>query len=159
MQGILVCILISDSLTLSKGQWRSRWERPAKWSRIGWSDEVSQIQTVTKEISHPSTILCSVLIFGAQDTTASALSRVIYLLSRPENKHWQEDLRDEIMKARETCDVKNLDYDGISSLPLLDSVIKETLRLWVQLNRSLKIQLFIYPSGILPCHSSVESET
>ncbi|THH10431.1 hypothetical protein EW145_g1337 [Phellinidium pouzarii] len=72
----------------------------------------------------------NVLIFGAQDTTASALSRMIYLLSRPENAALQGRLRDEISCAYETKGGNELDYDELSKMLLLDAVIKETLRLY-----------------------------
>ncbi|KAG6856810.1 hypothetical protein H0H87_000509 [Tephrocybe sp. NHM501043] len=75
----------------------------------------------------------TVLIFGAQDTTSSALSRILYLLStRP---GIQANLRDEIRarlrQQRAEGDLsEHLSYDDIMALPLLDAVIKETLRLY-----------------------------
>lgn len=72
-----------------------------------------------------------VLIFGAQDTTSSALSRILYLLA--EDPIIQETLRDEIRtaQARSTPE-RQLDHDELIALPWLDSVIKETLRLSVR---------------------------
>ena len=69
----------------------------------------------------------SVLIFGAQDTTSSALSRIINLLSM--HPEIQECLRDEIRLAYEDNNGHQLDYEGLLALPQLDMVIKETLRL------------------------------
>lgn len=70
------------------------------------------------------------LIFGAQDTTSSALSRILYLLSRPENFHIQDRLREEILRAQAAEDEDiELDYDVLSNLPVLDAIVKETLRL------------------------------
>ncbi len=70
----------------------------------------------------------SVLIFGAQDTTSSALSRVLYMLSIHPN--WQDDLRKEILNALgDSSGDGRLSYEDIMALPLLDAVLKETLRL------------------------------
>ncbi|EIN05330.1 cytochrome P450 [Punctularia strigosozonata HHB-11173 SS5] len=65
------------------------------------------------------------LIFAATDTTTGAISRTLFLLaSHPEV---QERLRQEIVEARENRD---LSYDTLSSLPYLDAVCRETLRLF-----------------------------
>jgi hypothetical protein len=86
--------------------------------------------------------LNSVLIFGAQDTTSSALSRIIFMLSR--HPDIQGQLRDEILEALQangsdgsfgagnSADFDSyLGYEEITKLPLLDAVVKETLRLCV----------------------------
>ncbi|KAF4577459.1 cytochrome P450-dit2 [Pleurotus pulmonarius] len=71
----------------------------------------------------------TVLIFGAQDTTSSALSRILYMLSIHPN--WQDSLRKEILEALGSLDRdKRLTYEEIMALPLLDAVLKETLRLF-----------------------------
>ncbi|KAL1678913.1 cytochrome P450 [Schizophyllum commune] len=67
----------------------------------------------------------SVLIFGATDTTSSALSRILYLLAK--HPDMQDRLRQEIRAAKETYGV--LTYDELESLPLLDAILRETLRL------------------------------
>lgn len=67
----------------------------------------------------------STLIFTATDTTSGALARLLHLLAQ--HPDVQEKLRFEVVNAFETCD-SNLDYDGVSALPYLDAVIKETLR-------------------------------
>lgn len=69
----------------------------------------------------------TVLIFGAQDTTSSALSRILHLLSV--NPEVQSKLRDEIEIALKDSDGR-LDYDTVMALPWLDAVLKETLRLY-----------------------------
>lgn len=73
------------------------------------------------------------LIFGAQDTTSSALSRILHLLSV--NPEVQSKLRDEIELAFEDSDGR-LDYDTVMALPWLDAVLKETLRLRVLISFS-----------------------
>ncbi|KAI5116715.1 hypothetical protein M0805_003227 [Coniferiporia weirii] len=73
------------------------------------------------------------LIFAAQDTTSSALTRILHLLaSRPAA---QARLRTEIRQAQcseETASVsakEEWDYDALMHLPYLDAVVRETLRL------------------------------
>ena len=69
------------------------------------------------------------------DTTSSALSRTLsQLVQYPEV---QGRLREEIRVAKKDSDV--LTYDQLDSLPFLDAVCRETLRLFV----------FILPS--FPC--------
>ncbi|KLO11217.1 cytochrome P450 [Schizopora paradoxa] len=72
----------------------------------------------------------NVLIFGAQDTTSSALSRILQILSKPENAKLQNALREEIELALEEKNDDELGYEDVMDrLPLLDAVMKETLRL------------------------------
>jgi hypothetical protein len=66
----------------------------------------------------------STMMFAANDTTATALSRLFELLaSHPDI---QTELRDELNHANADSD---LGYDQLMALPLLDAVCKETLRL------------------------------
>ena len=65
------------------------------------------------------------LIFAGTETTSSALSRILQLLSlRPDV---QDKLREELKGACE--DSEELDYDKLVSLPYLEAVCRETLRL------------------------------
>ena len=68
------------------------------------------------------------LVSAATDTTSSALSQILYLLSS--NTDSQERLRAEILEAQERFG-EDLDYDTLSALPYLDAVCRETLRLHV----------------------------
>ncbi|RXW23304.1 hypothetical protein EST38_g2537 [Candolleomyces aberdarensis] len=79
----------------------------------------------------------TVLIFGAQDTTSSALSRIIYLLStHPEvQEQVRAELREAHRRRRSQSDDDEqengrLDQETIMSLPWLDAVVKETLRMY-----------------------------
>ncbi|KAF5313131.1 hypothetical protein D9619_003761 [Psilocybe cf. subviscida] len=75
----------------------------------------------------------TVLIFGAQDTTASCLSRVLYQLAQPQHRGFQDKIRREIQMAKldvHSEDGVRLDYDALGKLPILDAVLKETLRLF-----------------------------
>lgn len=75
-------------------------------------------------------LLDRVLIFGAQDTTSSCLSRILHLLAM--NTNVQDKIRQEIQTACSDEEHKRLDFDTLSKLPWLDAVVKETLRLSVQ---------------------------
>lgn len=60
------------------------------------------------------------------DTTSSALSRILHLLSQ--RQELQERLRAELVDARKAAD-GNLDYEHLMGLPFLEAVCRETLRL------------------------------
>ena len=63
-------------------------------------------------------------ILGGLDTTASALSRILMLLSlHPER---QRKLRQEILESHAA---DGMEYDELNRLPYLDAVVRETLRL------------------------------
>jgi cytochrome P450 len=69
------------------------------------------------------------IIFAAMDTTSSGLCRIFHVLaSHPEV---QEKLRAEILEAFAGEENGHLTHDEIVELPYLDSVLRETLRLWV----------------------------
>ena len=78
----------------------------------------------------PSSELCPLtwrrrlFIVGGLDTTASALSRILMLLSlHPER---QRRLRQEILESHAA---DGMEYDELIRLPFLDAVVRETLRL------------------------------
>ena len=64
------------------------------------------------------------LILAAMDTTSTALATALQLLSEHPEVH--QKLRQEILDASRDQD---LDYDALVSLPYLDAVCRETLRL------------------------------
>ncbi|PPQ65281.1 hypothetical protein CVT26_000241, partial [Gymnopilus dilepis] len=68
----------------------------------------------------------SSLTFAAMDTTSSALSRILWLLST--HPDVQDKLRQEIAEARKQHG--DLAYDDLVSLPYLDAVCRETLRVY-----------------------------
>ncbi|KAF5343006.1 hypothetical protein D9758_013693 [Tetrapyrgos nigripes] len=70
----------------------------------------------------------SSLIFAAMDTTSSALARVLHILST--RLDVQGKLRQEILEARKKCGDQDIPYDELVSLPYLDAVCRETLRLY-----------------------------
>ncbi|KAK0199521.1 cytochrome P450 [Desarmillaria ectypa] len=101
----------------------------------------------------------TVFIFGAQDTTSSALSRILYLLSvRPDI---QDKIRDDLQTALQSKldgESERLEYDEISELPWLDAVIKETLRLYPPVpfvrRTAIKEQSLMYSPNVHDLESS-----
>lgn len=66
------------------------------------------------------------------DTSSSALARTLHLLA--EHPGAQDELRKELRDARSSGE--DIAYDKLMSLPYLDAVVRETLRLCVSiLNR------------------------
>ncbi|KAI0247112.1 cytochrome P450 [Lactifluus subvellereus] len=66
------------------------------------------------------------LVFAATDTTSNALSRILQVLSLHPDA--QDKLREELKEACE--DNEELTYDRLVSLPYLEAVCRETLRLY-----------------------------
>ena len=71
----------------------------------------------------------SILMFGAMETTTSALARILHTLAMHQDA--QEKLRIEISKnvSSEHVEELRLPYDQIMDLPFLDAVYRETMRL------------------------------
>ncbi|KAH9841449.1 cytochrome P450 [Rhodofomes roseus] len=67
----------------------------------------------------------SILIFAGMDTTSNALSRILYLLAQ--HPEVQEKLRQELLSAGAA---DGIPYDELNRLPFLDSVCRETLRVY-----------------------------
>ena len=77
----------------------------------------------------------STLIFAATDTTTSAVSRVLSILA--EHQDIQTQVREEVTAARQTYG--DLDYDTLQSLPLLDAICRETLRLYAPVPNIVRV--------------------
>ncbi|KAG6867970.1 hypothetical protein C0993_008931 [Termitomyces sp. T159_Od127] len=74
--------------------------------------------------------------FAATDTTSNALSRTLHLLSlHPEI---QERLRSEVIEARKLHN-GDIPYDDLVSLPFMDAVCRETLRLHAPVPRVIRV--------------------
>ncbi|KAI0323452.1 cytochrome P450 [Cubamyces sp. BRFM 1775] len=71
----------------------------------------------------------SILMFAATDTTSNALTLILECLA--ENPNVQEKLRAEIAAAKSCYDGGDIPYDELMSLPYLDAVCRETLRVYV----------------------------
>ncbi|KAH9024960.1 cytochrome P450 [Lactarius hengduanensis] len=69
----------------------------------------------------------TLLVFSATDTTSSALSRILHLLALYPDT--QDKLRKELKEACEE-DEEELTHDQLVSLPFLEAVCRETLRLY-----------------------------
>ena len=65
------------------------------------------------------------LVFAATDTTSSALSRILHLLAL--HPDVQDRLRKELKEACQNNE--ELPHDQLVSLPFLEAVCRETLRL------------------------------
>ena len=63
------------------------------------------------------------------DTTSTALSRLLYLLAT--HPEVQDRLRQELAEARENNGGEDVPYDKLVSLPYLDAICRETMRLYV----------------------------
>ncbi|KAG1876229.1 cytochrome P450 [Suillus subluteus] len=83
----------------------------------------------------------NVMIFAGLETTSAAVARALYMLAK--HPHVQQQLRAEICNAataHQAVDVDHshvgsvrLSYDSLMSLPFLDAVVRETLRLYPSL--------------------------
>ncbi|KAF8237924.1 cytochrome P450 [Tricholoma matsutake] len=76
------------------------------------------------------------LIFAAMDTTSNALSRTLGLLAT--HPEIQDKLRQEILDAHEKNGGQDFSYDELVSLPFLDAVCRETLRLYPPISLVLR---------------------
>ncbi|KAF9446154.1 cytochrome P450 [Macrolepiota fuliginosa MF-IS2] len=73
----------------------------------------------------------STFVFAGMDTTSSGVSRILQLLATHEDV--QEKLREEIREAQKLSDGQ-LSYDQLVSLPYLDAVCRESLRVYPPIN-------------------------
>ncbi|KAI3604512.1 cytochrome p450 [Moniliophthora roreri] len=89
----------------------------------------------------------STLIFAAMDTTSTALSRILQLLAT--HPEVQQKLRDEIDEAFQDGDIP---YDVLVSLPYLDAISRESLRLHPPVHRLMRTTL---QDAILPLSTPV----
>ena len=92
------------------------------------AEVIAQISYVLQSLPHSSVDVkaCdSTFTFAAMDTTSNALSITLMLLG--DHPDVQQRLRDEILSTFD--DEEHFDYDKLVSLPYLDAVCRETLRL------------------------------
>lgn len=94
------------------------------------SEIIAQISYVSSSIVHPIQTYRlryahRTITFAAMDTTSNALSRILYLLSI--HPDVQNQLRQEIREARIKAG-GDVGYEALCSLPYLDAVCRETLR-------------------------------
>ncbi|KAJ3903852.1 cytochrome P450 [Lentinula edodes] len=68
------------------------------------------------------------LIFAAMDTTSSGMARILHLLSQ--HPEAQQKLRQELIEAKHLKDGHAFSYEDLTTLPYLDAVCRETLRLY-----------------------------
>ena len=65
------------------------------------------------------------MIYAATDSTSAVLAQTLSILA--ERPDAQDKLRQEVTEARKGNN--DLDYDDLTSLPYLDAICRETLRL------------------------------
>lgn len=113
-----------------------------------WQHHVSRKENGIDDLDIASE--CADHLLAGIDTTSDTLMFLIWALSRPQNRKYQEKLLKEVGQIAED----NLNADGIpkadvcDKLPYVDAVIKETLRLYAPLPgsepRSLGTTAIIY---------------
>ena len=83
-----------------------------------------------KKALDEDTLVATAIVFmvAGYDTTATTLSFASYLLSKHPDE--QQRLQDEIDQAFADADGEFPDYSAIQSLPYLDMVVHETLRMF-----------------------------
>ncbi|KAG6900223.1 hypothetical protein C0993_001292 [Termitomyces sp. T159_Od127] len=74
--------------------------------------------------------------FAATDTTSNALSRTLHLLAM--NPEIQDRLRTEVVEAFKQHN-GDIPYDDLVSLPFMDAVCRETLRLYPPVTRVMRV--------------------
>ncbi|KAG6861357.1 hypothetical protein C0995_001090 [Termitomyces sp. Mi166 len=79
---------------------------------------------VLGQLKHP--LVRRTFTFAATDTTSNALSRTLHLLAM--NQEIQERLRTEIVESSKKHN-GDIPYDDLVSLPFMDAICRETLRL------------------------------
>ncbi|KAF9261474.1 cytochrome P450 [Marasmius fiardii PR-910] len=89
----------------------------------------------------------STLIFGAMDTTSTALARILSLLAT--HPEVQTKLREEIDNAFQNGDIS---YDQLVSLPYLDAVARETMRAYPPVHRLMRTTI---KDAVLPLSTPV----
>ncbi|TBU47494.1 cytochrome P450 [Dichomitus squalens] len=96
----------------------------------------------------------STFILAGMDTTSNATARLLYLLA--ENPSVQKRLREEILEAQAG---EEISYDQLNELPFLDSVCRETLRLYVSVPRRI-LNIICRPTvdTVLPLHEPIRGE-
>ncbi|KAL0957953.1 hypothetical protein HGRIS_000134 [Hohenbuehelia grisea] len=67
------------------------------------------------------------MIFAATDTTSGGMARLMHLLATHQDV--QERLRAEVAEARKKFGHRELTHDELNTLPFLDGIVRETLRL------------------------------
>lgn len=79
-----------------------------------------------QQFSKPPDDLSRILLFAATDTTSTALTLILECLAK--NTQAQDKLRAEIIDAKRRHEGDDIPYDELMSLPYLDAVCSETLR-------------------------------
>ncbi|KAJ2914416.1 hypothetical protein MD484_g5991, partial [Candolleomyces efflorescens] len=96
----------------------------------------------------------SSITFAAMDTTSNAMARILSILGQ--HPEVQGKLRAELHDAFSKLNGRDeLDYDTLSSLPYLDAVVKETLRVYAPLPFIVRESV---RDAVLPLQKPIPSE-
>ena len=99
----------------------------SKEDRLDDAALIAQVTYVEFNVTLSSmfrTIAPRTLVFAATDTSGDTISRVLHLLAQ--HPHVQDKLRQEIIESDNGEDIS---YDQLMEQPLLDGVVRETMRL------------------------------
>ncbi|KAJ3970683.1 cytochrome P450 [Lentinula raphanica] len=120
-------------------------------------DHMRDDEVVSQVIPDPSlsfdlnrSPLSATLIFGAMDTTSSAMARIIHLLS--EHSDVQAKLRQELIEAKGSKGGQDFSYEELMALPYLDAICRETLRLYPPVSTVARIS---HQDAIIPLHKPI----
>ncbi|KAJ3901204.1 cytochrome P450 [Lentinula edodes] len=102
------------------------------------------------DISKSNRNMGSTLIFGAMDTTSSAMARLLHLLSK--HPEAQDRLRQELVEAKRQKEGEDLTYNELTELPYLDAICRETLRLYAPASNVIR---FARRDGVIPLHKPI----
>jgi cytochrome P450 len=94
--------------------------------RLPESEILAQMKFVLFALDASSSDNTSSFVIAANETTSHALARIFHLLAL--NPEAQTRLRQEVIEARGEDD---LTYDELVALPYLDAVVRESMRLLV----------------------------
>ncbi|KAI0357063.1 cytochrome P450 [Trametes cingulata] len=92
------------------------------------------------------------IVFGTTDTTSTSLVAILECLA--EHPQAQEKLRGEIVNAKSLHEGGEIPYDTVMSLPYLDAVCKESLRVCVS-HRHVYLERAIITDATLPLSKPV----
>lgn len=114
-----------------------------------WTDEAGQCLSDRDVVDHMLGLL-----FGAHDTTTSALTTMSIKLA--EDPAWQDRLREECRGVRQDLDGR-LTPEGLDRLPLMDAFFRETLRLYspLQMIPRRAVRAFRFEGHRIPANAPI----
>ncbi|KAI0318198.1 cytochrome P450 [Amylostereum chailletii] len=156
-------VQVADTIySTSKSAWEEKKEAAARGeeavvNQLGGGKDIMSIilranSSADEEDKLPDDQLLAQMgtfLFAGTDTTSSALSRILHLLSL--NPDVQEKLRQEVTAAG--GEKGELDHDALNELPILEAICRETLRLFPPLGF---VQRLTLKDAVLPLGTPVK---